>query len=182
MTLTQLHNELNPRTDKGALHDYINGYYNEAFKDNTKPVNVLEIGVYMGGSLQLWAKHFGPESKIYGFDIEDHIVQEFIDAPNIFFELKNGYSQYTVEQFEDEYFDFIIDDGPHTLGSQLDCMLMWNTKLKPGGKFIIEDIQNETDLKHILQLGKNFGEVKIFDLRPNKGRYDDIIVEITKQK
>lgn len=181
MTLTQLHSQLNPHTDKGAVHDYINGYYNEAFKDNTKPITLLEIGVYQGGSLQLWAKHFGPDSKIYGFDVENHIVDEFISEPNIHFELKDAYSDEVINGFEDEYFDFIVDDGPHTLQSQIDCINKWWPKLKTGGKMIIEDIQTEDNLTVLRAMNPPSGSMVIYDLRPNKGRYDDVIVEITKK-
>src|ERR1700730_4580674 len=36
-----------------------------------KEVHVLEIGVYSGGSLDMWQAYFGPHCKIYGVDIED---------------------------------------------------------------------------------------------------------------
>ena len=32
-------------------------------------VHVVEFGVYQGGSLRMWKQYFGPESKIYGIDI-----------------------------------------------------------------------------------------------------------------
>jgi cephalosporin hydroxylase len=182
MTLLETYNELNPHTDKGAIHDYINGYYNEAFADNSKPINLLEIGIYQGGSLQLWARHFGEKSNIYGFDVEDNIVPQFVDEPNIFIGMEDAYSDEVINRFDDEYFDIIIDDGPHTLQSQLDCMNKWWTKLAVGGKMIIEDIQSEDDLLVLLTMKPSTGTVSVFDLRPNKGRYDDIIIQIIKEK
>lgn len=38
------------------------------FRD--RPVRVLEIGIYSGGSLQMWRNYFGPGCEIYGIDIE----------------------------------------------------------------------------------------------------------------
>jgi ubiquinone/menaquinone biosynthesis C-methylase UbiE len=32
-------------------------------------VHVLEIGVFGGGSLQMWKDYFGPQSQIFGVDI-----------------------------------------------------------------------------------------------------------------
>src|SRR5690348_8554452 len=32
--------------------------------------NVFEIGIYSGGSLEMWRSYFGEESRIYGVDIE----------------------------------------------------------------------------------------------------------------
>src|SRR6266702_8262006 len=40
-------------------------------------VRVLEIGVYSGGSLDMWSTYFGPKAHIIGVDIqEDCIVYE----------------------------------------------------------------------------------------------------------
>jgi len=182
MTLTQLHDSTRPLTDKSTTHDYINGYYNEAFADTSKPINLLEIGVYKGGSLKLWAEHFGPESNIYGFDVEDHIVDEYIAQPNIHFQFKDAYADETIAEFKDEYFDFIVDDGPHTLQSQIDCITKWWPKLAVGGKMIIEDIQSESDLLVLRAMNPPSGSTTVYDLRPNKGRYDDIIIQIIKEK
>jgi hypothetical protein len=33
-------------------------------------VHILEVGIYSGGSLEMWQSYFGPRSKIYGVDIE----------------------------------------------------------------------------------------------------------------
>jgi hypothetical protein len=35
-----------------------------------RDVHVLEIGIYSGGSLDMWRDYFGPKSTIYGVDIE----------------------------------------------------------------------------------------------------------------
>jgi hypothetical protein len=182
MTLTQLHNTLNPYTDKGAVHDYINGYYNQAFADNTKPIKLLEIGIYQGGSLQLWSKHFGEQSDIYGFDIEDNIVPQFVDEPNIFIGMEDAYSDEVINRFDDNFFHIIIDDGPHTLQSQIDCITKWWPKLAVGGKMVIEDIQTEDNLLVLRAMTPPSGSLTVYDLRPNKGRYDDIIIELIKEK
>ena len=41
--------------------------YFAAFRD--KEVVILEIGVFHGGSLQMWKSYFGDKAKIYGIDI-----------------------------------------------------------------------------------------------------------------
>jgi len=35
-------------------------------------VHVVEFGVSQGGSLQMWKQYFGPNSKIFGIDINPH--------------------------------------------------------------------------------------------------------------
>ena len=102
--------------------------------------------------------------------------------PNIYFEFKDAYADETIAEFKDEYFDIIVDDGPHTLQSQIDCITKWWPKLKVGGKMIIEDIQTEDDLLVLRAMNPPSGSLNVYDLRPNKGRYDDIIIQIIKEK
>jgi hypothetical protein len=52
------------------LH-YFDIYHNHFGKFVGGRVNVLEIGVYSGGSLEMWKHYFGPECHIYGVDIEE---------------------------------------------------------------------------------------------------------------
>jgi len=77
---------------------------------------------------------------------------------------------------------FGVDDGPHTLESQMWALMNWSKKLKPGGKLIIEDIQS---INHVVYLERivdiNLFTFNSFDLRANKNRYDDIIFEVTKK-
>src|ERR1700722_9348231 len=35
-----------------------------------KEITFLEIGIFSGGSLDMWADYFGPKARIYGVDIE----------------------------------------------------------------------------------------------------------------
>jgi hypothetical protein len=39
-------------------------------KFRNKEVNILEIGIYSGGSLGMWKAYFGPRCRVYGVDIE----------------------------------------------------------------------------------------------------------------
>jgi hypothetical protein len=55
---------------------------------------------------------------------------------------------------------------------------LWYSKLKPGGKIIIEDIQSFESTKHLfIELSNELNiKMDIIDLRPNKGRFDDILL------
>ena len=78
--------------------------------------------------------------------------------------------------------DFILDDGTHTLESMIQFIKLYSQIMTDDGILIIEDIQswewidilkNETpeDLKQF---------IKVYDLRPIKNRYDDIVFTIDK--
>jgi hypothetical protein len=58
---------------------------------------------------------------------------------------------------------------------------MWVPKLKSGGKLIIEDIQNFEHTKLLVEAAESLNlPYKLFDLRQNVGRYDDVVFEVTK--
>ena len=50
---------------------YFEVYHRHFQKYRNKPVTILEIGVWGGGSLQMWKKYFGDECRIVGIDIMD---------------------------------------------------------------------------------------------------------------
>lgn len=79
-------------------------------------------------------------------------------------------------------FDIIIDDGPHSLESQIFFLENYLDKVKPNGLLIIEDIQNISDTKILYEkTPSNFqSNISIIDLRASKNRYDDILFVIKK--
>jgi hypothetical protein len=188
MKLNEFYEKMKSKSDKGTTHDYISAYYNGEFTEKRfENLKILEIGIHTGLSLKLWKDWF-INSNIIAIDPckEVEILKEILDEVN---ELKNvniivddAYSQNTLNMFEDESIDYIIDDGPHTLDSQLYSLRNWYKKIKSGGKLIIEDIQSLTILNTlVIETNDLDYEYNVFDFRENKGRYDDIIIEIIKK-
>lgn len=192
MKLTNFFNSLDVQSDKGTLHDYINGYYNQEFSPKQdKSIKLLEIGVGQGHSLYLW-KNFFSKGKVIGIENNPELIPLFIkpewmdwvdsSQTNATILINDAYSNEVIEKFKDEEFDYIIDDGPHTLETQLIFIQKYLNKVKTNGKLIIEDIQSEEILNELIKETQLVGmEYKAFDLRNNKNRYDDIILEITKK-
>ena len=56
------------RTDKNTLHSYLPLYQKLFEKKKYTAKNVLEIGIFFGGSIKLWSEYF-TSSVIYGLDI-----------------------------------------------------------------------------------------------------------------
>lgn len=130
-----------------------------------------------GQSLNLLSTWF-TNSKIIGVDITNEYLHK-LENSNIEFFLSNAYHEDFIATFEDLFFDYIIDDGPHDLNSQLNCVKYWFRKLKISGKLIIEDIQNlESQKLYFDELNIPY---EIVDLRKNKNRYDDVLLILTKQ-
>jgi len=60
----------------------------------------------------------------------------------------------------------------------------WLPKVKPGGKLVIEDIQDYSwfeKLEREVELSGIPAECRRFDFRKNKNRSDDMIFEVTRK-
>lgn len=182
MTFADYYNTLEPKSDKGTLHDYIDGYYSNEFTDKkTEKLTIVEIGVRRGDSLQLLSNWF-TNSSIFGID-NGHEMNEndkdFVSTiPNVTMLYENAYDINTINKFDDNSLDYLIDDGPHTINTQLISISEWFKKIKPGGTLIIEDIQN-WDIEKV-KFDKECKSLNIsyncIDLRKNKNRYDDVLL------
>ena len=188
MSLKELIN--NDSTDKNTTHSYLETYELLFSKRKTKTKNVLEIGIgdfeeLNGGSVELWHNYF-PNATIYAVDILDitRVFPHIQNNPRIqLFTGSNAYDQHFFETtFLDKNikFDIIIDDGPHTLESMKQFINLYHQVLAPGGILIVEDVQDIDWIEHLTNVTpdslKEF--IKVYDLRNNKGRYDDILFTI----
>ncbi len=174
-------------TDKTTVHDYMDGYYNEEFKDPDKVTDILEIGVQNGGSLILWHQWF-KNANITGIDVLKECIDNYkqasfgVEFSRIKIIIDDAYASTTASQHKDNSYDYIIDDGPHSLWSMQMAIELWMPKVKDGGKLIIEDLQHPEWFGELISHAAKFGyeKYRTFDLRDNKGRYDDLIFELEK--
>ena len=143
---------------------------------------MVEIGIACGSSIKLWKDWF-TNAEIFGFDINlcgSNKVE--IEGTTLIYQ--DAYTSESVNMFEDGSLDYVIDDGPHNLQSQKDTIMLYLPKLKKGGKIIIEDvgyIEWGDDFIKLIKENSLDVDYKLFDLRENKGRHDDIIFEIVKK-
>lgn len=176
-------------SDKGADHDYIKSYYEKEFEGKRDSVkNVLELGVQWGGSLMLWSEWF-PNAKVVGLDIYEGVVGHYNEMrgareyPNVEIRIQDGYVNPVIAEHPDSFYDYIIDDGPHSIESMITAIHKWLPKVKPGGKLVIEDIQNYDWFEKLeKEVSPELAtEFRRFDFRKNKNRSDDMIFEITRK-
>ena len=176
-----------PTTDKGLFHDYLEAYYTEEFANPERVTSVLEIGVQNGGSLILWHEWF-TNAKIVGIDIMDACLNNYKEAslgrefPRIEIIIADGYDKSVVGPHKDNSYDYIIDDGPHSIESMKIAIELWMPKVRQGGKLIIEDVQSVEWFEELASHAKKFGyeKYRTFDFRENKLRSDDLIFELEK--
>jgi hypothetical protein len=178
MNLLELYNTKTYNTDKESLHCYISEYYNHTFTPYKESnIKLLEIGIRYGGSIELW-RDFFTNAIIYGIDSGEEAIT---NVDNCIIINDNAYDINVINALPID-FDFIIDDGPHTLISQIKFIVLYRDKIKKGGHLIIEDIQSYENLMELIKyINTDLFSYKVLDLRGVKGKYDDIILDILKK-
>lgn len=170
-------------TDKDTIHCFIEYFYEKEFlKYKTSDIVLVEIGVQFGRSLLLWDKYF-EKATIFGIDSVKAIsddLEKYIDSRNnINYIVADGYSDevsYTIPEF-----DIFIDDGPHSIESQIKAIDLYLPKMKKDGIFVIEDVAFSEYIalmtKHVAD---NYPEYTCYgiDLRAIKSRFDDLMFVI----
>lgn len=101
---------------------------------------ILEIGVFGGGSLELWEKYFGVGTSILGVDIAPECLEQQ-HGPNTKIILGNQGDVNFWDTVLKEYssFDIIIDDGSHVMRDQIVTMEKLFPHLNNNGVYICED-------------------------------------------
>lgn len=138
-------------TDKGTLHGYLE-IYDELFAPlRHKPIDLLEIGISAGGSLQMWLEYF-TQAQIFSADINIHSIPAH---PRLHIQQCNQSNTAGMRAlFGDIKFDIIIDDGDHAdLAQRSAFSALWD-RMQPGGIYIVEDLQYpETSVPYWQSLG-----------------------------
>jgi Methyltransferase domain len=119
---------------------YFDIYHRHFHRFRGQQVHVLEIGVYSGGSLDMWREYFGREARIYGVDLEP--------ACKIY--ERNGVQIFVGDQADRAFWrrvrasipalDIVIDDGGHELEQQIVTLEELLPFMRPGGVFLCEDL------------------------------------------
>jgi len=154
-TLTEIMNECG--TDKGTVIAEAHGYtvFYERWFDPIRetPLRLLEIGVcdpsFPGASLNAWHEYF-PNAQIFGYDIAD--TTRFRQDRIMTFRGDQS-SAKDLKRFIEECgsgFDIIIDDGSHIADHQQASLGFLFDHVKPGGQYIIEDMQVAPDTVQVM--------------------------------
>jgi cephalosporin hydroxylase len=119
---------------------YLDVYQQHLAKFVGKEVHVVEIGIYSGGSLEMWKSCFGPNCKVYGVDIREECKVYAGDGVEIF--IGDQEDPEFWEHFKQKVpkVDILIDDGGHLAGQQIVTLEEMLPHLQPGGVFLCEDV------------------------------------------
>jgi predicted O-methyltransferase YrrM len=168
-------------TDKGTDHKYTEVYARLLAKCRNLPINFMEIGVWHGGSAALWCKYL-PNAKFVFMDIANNIkakAQALIDHDRSRFYFQSAYDKlavaYVYEQMPDGL-DFAIDDGPHTLDSMIQFLMLYAPVMKAGGTMVIEDIQDASWFMKLQKFVPKGSSIELWDASRETKRQDDIML------
>ncbi len=184
----------NTKTDKNTVHSYLPLYQQLLQSKKETAKNVLEVGIgdgnqgqTNGGSIKLWHDFF-TNARVHALDI-CHINKVWDGIKNqdriILYTSINAYDANFVKYAfgtTNTRFDVMLDDGPHTLESMKQFIRQYSPMLTEDGILIVEDVQSwdwiDVLKNEVPEHLKQF--IKVYDLRPNKNRYDDIVFTIDK--
>jgi hypothetical protein len=183
----------NSKTDKNTSHSYLELYQNLLIDKKDTALNVLEVGIgdffdKNGGSIKLWRDYF-KNATIYGLDVlpVERVMDELLNDDRVV--LYTSVDAYNNDFFTNNIlnknikFDFMLDDGPHNLESMKQFITLYSQLMTDDGILMIEDVPS-MEWTEILknQVPDNMKQfVKVYDLRANKNRFDDIVFTIDKR-
>lgn len=135
------------RTDKGTIegesHSFTEFYDGILKYNRNEKLNILEIGVLNGSSINMWAEYF-PNANIYGIDIDLYMSNGKIINNNSKVFLCDGTNEEQINNFLNKIgnpkFDIIVDDGSHYNEHQMKSLLIFMNHLNDNGIYILEDL------------------------------------------
>jgi len=140
-TLAQLYQEHHDKvSDKWSL--YLSEYDRVLAPYRSQPIDLLEIGVQNGGSLEIWAKFFERAQHLVGCDINPLCANLKYDDPRVAIVVgdANLHETELAIELHVSRFDVVIDDGSHRSGDIVRSFMRYFPRVKDGGVFIVEDL------------------------------------------
>jgi 23S rRNA U2552 (ribose-2'-O)-methylase RlmE/FtsJ len=132
--------------DKSTLqHNYVKEYEAHLLSLREKEINILEIGIWKGTSLEAFHDYL-PNAQIYGVDIFTRVSEK--DVPVLKRDrvhwmkadsTQENLTKKIIQHFGDIKFDVIIDDGLHTPEANLKTFNNFFPLLKEDGVYYVED-------------------------------------------
>lgn len=121
---------------------YFDIYERHLSKYRGKEVTILEIGVFHGGSLQMWKYYFGDKAKIYGVDINPRCKELEEENVQIFIGSQSDRDFLSKLKTQIPKVDILIEDGGHMMKQQIVTFEEMYDHVAVNGTYICEDIHS----------------------------------------
>jgi hypothetical protein len=120
---------------------YFDIYHRHFSRFIGRPVRILEVGIYSGGSLDMWQSYFGPDCEIYGVDIEQACMTYERRNVRVFIGDQADRQFWKTVKSKIPPIDILVDDGGHLPQQQIITLEEMLPHIRPGGVFLCEDVQ-----------------------------------------
>lgn len=122
--------------------NYFEAYERHFKKYRNKKINILEIGVCDGGSLQMWKHYFGDQANIYGIDLDPRCKECEEEGIKIF--IGDQSDRLFLNQIKREigHVDILIDDGGHEMEQQKIAFQELFDFVAEDGMYLCEDLHS----------------------------------------
>ena len=108
--------------------------------EGDKPIRILEIGVWRGGSLSLWRNYFGDEAVIFGIDIDPESATWGTEQAEVRVgsQVDSAFLLRVIAEMGG--LDIVIDDGSHQSKHVIETLKILWPHLSDHGIYIVEDL------------------------------------------
>jgi SAM-dependent methyltransferase len=132
--------------------------------------HILEIGVYSGGSLDMWMDYLGPGCSVYGVDIDPACRAYEKESVKIFIGDQADPEFWRSFRKEAPQLDIILDDGGHMPHQQIASFESLFGHLRPGGVYVCEDLAGTDNGFHryVCALARNLNAWEVPELSPTQ--------------
>lgn len=183
---------------------YFDIYDRHLSRFRNKEIVIVEIGVFHGGSLQLWKKYFGEKAMIFGVDINPRCKELEEEHIKIFIGSQSDRDFLRDLKTKIPKIDILIDDGGHTMDQQIVTFEELFDHVKDDGIYLCEDLHTSYWVEYggghrrkgtFIEYSKNFIdlinayhsrqrslEVNVFTTSVDSLHYYDSILVIEKQR
>ncbi len=129
--------------NEGRLLDkwmhYFDVYHRHFQRFRGRPATIVEIGVYHGGSMQMWKEYFGPEARIVGVDLDARCSA--YAEPQVEIVIGDQSDRKFLRELADKVgrIDVLIDDGGHRMNQQITTFEELYGAVADDGVILVED-------------------------------------------
>ena len=119
---------------------YFDIYHRHLARFRGTACTIVEIGIYHGGSLEMWRDYFGPRARIIGVDIEERARALAASGTEIM--IGDKADPLFLNQLAERAgtIDILIDDGGHHMHQQINTLLHLYPRISANGVYLCEDL------------------------------------------
>ena len=127
-------------SDKWSI--YLDEYSRLFAPYRNMPVQLLEIGIQNGGSLEIWAEYFQSATKLVGCDVDPACAQIGFATNKIEVVVGDANAPETINRIRSiaDQYHIVIDDGSHKSHDIIKSFSHYFDMVREGGLYIAEDL------------------------------------------